>query len=715
MLLRFYRLTDKFGIVIIKLGAAIADWLLESASVITSVAGRVTGGSFGIISGIVLALASFVWALLKQIGKLLSVIVSFIARLSGRTGKMGGAALTSGANAASNAMARRAARDEIDVIVREDPLKVQNRRLSFLVLVLGVAVLAAVIWTTDPNRTQAALPVAVAPITNNDNVNVADAAELPTEIGVVPAIATPIPTATALPEALQARGAIAYTVREAGQTDIWALDVGSRNPIRITNDVADERDPEWNADGSRLAYAARIDGNWDLFVYDAFQNATSRLTVEASFQANPTWDPVGNFIAYENYQNDNLDIFAVPIDNSQAPQAITIHPAPDYSPAWGPDTRTIAFVSLRDGNADIYIINLDDPEPINITNTPNINEDHPTWSPDGRSIAYSAREPGAIAETVFVQSMDDLNAPPQLVAVGRSPAWSPDGTSITYAVDSIQNNRTDLYAVTFGEASVPILISSVVPGATSPTWTLQPLPAALVNSGGLPLGDSEPLFIEQTNTFDGEDFQLQSLGNVQTDQPFLSDAVNDSFDALRQTVLEDTGLDFLGRLDDAFWRIDRLPDAGEAPRSWHRTGRAFAISRTGYLGVPPPVEIVREDIGNQTYWRVYVRVSDESQRGQLGEPLRQLPWDFLATDLGDVDAYNQGGRLRREVPTGYYIDFTILSSDYGWERIPAGSDWIANERARNFWLFLNDDNLPWCAAMLQLYSEGELVNYNCTG
>jgi hypothetical protein len=71
--------------------------------------------------------------------------------------------------------------------------------------------------------------------------------------------------------------------------------------------------------------------------------------------------------------------------------------------------------------------------------------------------------------------------------------------------------------------------------------------------------------------------------------------------------------------------------------------------------------------------------------------------------------------LRREIPTGYYIDFTIIAADYGWQRIPVGSDWRANTRARNYWMFIKPEGLIWCDAMLQLYSEGELINYACTG
>lgn len=723
MLLRIYRLTDKLGVLILKLGAASADYLLEGISALAGLMGQGFGGFFAIIA----IIASFFWAIIKGIGKAIWAIIksigSIIKRIAGSLAKLlsslGITSLnlaksrsTSNNNSALSdnpeTMARRAAREETDVIMKEDPLRTQNRRLSFLVLILGVGVLVAVIWATDPNRIQQALPVAIAPANDTSVTND------PTEIAVNIVAPTQIPTATPLPDALRSQGAIAYTVRERGQTDIWAVNVGSRNPIRITNDEADERDPEWSPSGTRLAYAARLDGNWDLYVYDALQDATGRVTVDLSFQANPTWSPDGALLAYENYQNDNLNIYAVPIDASIPPAEITSHPAPDFSPAWGPDGRNIAFVSLRDGNQDIYIINLDSLEIINITNTANLNEDYPAWSPDGRSIAYSVREEGALSETVYVQSLEDLGEEPELIAIGRTPAFSPDGNSLTYVVDTRDNSRTDIYAITLGEAGLPSLIGSVLPNSTAPTWTLQPLPAQLINSGGLPLGVDDPLYVEQADVFDGSDFQLQSLGNVQTDQAFLSDAVNDSFNAFRQAILEDSGLDYLGVLDDAFWRLDRPADLGEPGRNWHRTGRAFAIQRNGVRGFPPPIEVIRENIGNEVYWRIFVRVDENSQRGQLGEPLRDLPWDFLSTDQGDVDAFNQGGRLRREVPTGYYIDFTLLASDYDWERTAAGTDWVANERARNFWLYINDDNLTWCEAMLQLYSEGQLVNYACT-
>jgi hypothetical protein len=88
-----------------------------------------------------------------------------------------------------------------------------------------------------------------------------------------------------------------------------------------------------------------------------------------------------------------------------------------------------------------------------------------------------------------------------------------------------------------------------------------------------------------------------------------------------------------------------------------------------------------------------------------------MPWDMLSRSSGDVQAYDQGGKLKTAIPEGYYIDFTQLTQDYGWDRVPAGNDWRANFNSVNYWLFRKPDGLDWYTAMREQYGEGELINY----
>ncbi|PJF33313.1 MAG: hypothetical protein CUN49_18880, partial [Candidatus Thermofonsia Clade 1 bacterium] len=94
-------------------------------------------------------------------------------------------------------------------------------------------------------------------------------------------------------------------------------------------------------------------------------------------------------------------------------------------------------------------------------------------------------------------------------------------------------------------------------------------------------------------------------------------------------------------------------------------------------------------------WRVYLRVAETAQNGQLGEPLKRLPWDFASRSLGDPQIFEQGGRTKATVPSGYYIDLTRLAEDYGWQRVPAGRDWRSNFPSILYWQFERRDGLTW--------------------
>lgn len=724
MLLRLYRVSDRFGVVLLKLMAGIGDWLTASAQSTTRLVRRSVGGVIALLMLAAVALAWIARYILRLIGAFFSglgALSSGGARLAkttlsprarsvgvGATPNSSGTVLKRTANHAET-ITTPSIFDQRDVKVIDDPLRIQNRRLSVLVLVMGLIVVLAVLWATDPSRSPAPVPVAIAGEAGT-LLSLNTPAPNATSAGVGISLPTPIPTATPVPDALRQGGTLSFTVRERGQTDIWVVGVGSRTPLRLLADVQDERDGMWSPDGTRLAYASRQDGNWELYVYDLPTQSTTRITYDLSFQGKPAWSPDGLWLVYESYQGQNLDIYAVPIDGSQTPERLTDHPAPDYAPAWSPNGRQVAFVSLRDGNQDIYVFNLDTLALVNLTQSPLRDEDLPVWSPDGQLIAFSAWEQGT--EKVFVQRVDAPASLAQVISFGRAPNWSPDGQSLAFAVDAADKSQSYLYVVPYSGQAAAIEVLSVPFGSTMPSWGRRALPPQIVNAGGAPLAVRDELFVEQAQRYDtGAPYRLSALLNVSAPRAFLSDRVNDSFDGLRRQVLAQANEDFLGVLDDAWWDLERRPSPGEARRNWHMTGRAIAYNRNALLGFPPQVELVREELGVETLWRTFVRVNEDSQSGQLGEPLRRLPWDFLAATQGDVEAFNNGGRLRAEVPAGYYVDLTQLAQDYGWERLAAGSDWRANVASRNFWMLVKPDDLDWYSAMLEIHTAGALVNF----
>jgi TolB protein len=714
MLIRAYRLSDRLGIVILKSGSGIGSLALDGVHVLLFSTQRSAGGILKTLLTFLLLIAATIQQIILRIYRILAYIFGTVAsvgagagqiglRMSGRTARVAG-------SSATGAMARRSARAQIDSEIIEDPLRKQNRVLSGFVIIVLAALIGVVIWATDNSDA----PENFTPINVNLNAGAVEGTPQESVQQAALNIASPVPTATDIPEVLQAQGTIAYVRREEnGQTDIWAVPVGSRDSIRLINSPEDDRDPAWDPNGLRLAYASRKDGNWELYIYDLLTDTTTRMTVNLAFEANPEWSPDGAYLVYESYQtNSHIDLFYMRSDGTEPPQLLPgSSDAPDFSPAWSPDGRRVAFVSWREGNQDIYIFSLSTQELTNITNTPNRQEDYPAWSPDGEYIAFSAVEAGI--ETVFVKRVDDINAPAEALRRGRTPAWSPDGGSTAFAVDTSDRSNTLITVAPFINTGAATEVIQTPFGTQNPVWTIGTLPPALVNSGGLPLSGDDPLYVEQAQESNSDPlYQLGSLVNISgVELAFLSDRVNDSFNALRIEANDVIGWDFLGQLSDALWDLNYRPPPGVPNRNWHRTGRAFSFNRNQILGFPPSIEVVREDTDLDTNWRIFVRVSDDAQNGQLGEPMRRMPWDFVSRDSGDVEAYDNGGRLRDEMPKGYYVDLTQLAADYDWIAPPAGRDWRDNFDVRNYWIFEKREGLVWYDAMRELYTEGELGSW----
>ncbi len=692
MLVRTFRVTDRLANAALRIAAWAAMALIEQAAGLR----RAVFGFFAAIVRGVIGLLALVFGLLTG-------TVRTAQQAYGATQEVMG---TSSARRRDR-MVQRAAEAELKPTIAKDPLLAQNRALSaFAVLLLLLLLAVVVVQTTDDDRDT--LPA---------GGGWPQAADTPVPTALFP---TPLPTPTPIPDPLRVGGSLAYTLRENGQDDIWVIGVGESKPLRLTNSPADDRDPAWSPDGTRLAFSSHRDGNWELYIMQVDTGAITRLTYTPGFEGAPTWSPDGAFLAYEGYNDEtqDLDIYIISSDPTRAASEgalrATFTPGPDTEPAWGPGGRHIAFTSCRDGSRDIFILSLDedggDALAVNLTNTPDIHEDHAAWSHDGNSIAYTALANGV--EGIYVKRVDQPDSPPVLVGRGRMPAWAPNDGSIVYTLDYEQ--RSQLIAGTVGSFGAATDAIALDFRAADPHWTAAPLPGSLVASGGVPPGPAsvQPLYVENERLQATGRYGMAPLNNVEAPQAYLSDRVNDSFEALRIKVLEQVGYDFLGKLEDAFWPQGRPPDPGEPRQNWHYTGRAIAIDRNlVYAGPPAPVEVVREDQEINTYWRVFVRVVDDAQNGALGEPLRDLPWDFAARTSGAVEDYERGGRLKALPPSGYYVDLTQLASDFGWEWLPAQRTWQYNFGAIQFWELAKTGGLTWQAAMLELYNQDELAGF----
>jgi TolB protein len=529
---------------------------------------------------------------------------------------------------------------------------------------------------------------------------------MPTPISLPAACPTLALPVGATPTPFGSGGAIAFTLWRDGNADIYALNEAEREPIRLTFDSAIDRQPTWSPDGKYLAFASNRAHNWDIYLLDLASGALIRLTHDPGFDSNPAWSPDGQWIAFEGYRNGNLDLYVMDVLGQEV-RRITYDPAPDFAPAWSPDGSALAFASFRNGNKDVFVVRLrGDRKTINVTQSPGIDEDEPAWSSDGAQLAFVSgpRSGASVQVAPFTWETESIEqAEAELFGAGTSPAWAPDQESVLYVVE--RSGRSHLVAASISGWALFHEVATIEGAVSDLAWSAQPLTArTIARAQAEAEPDRPPPYVEllQPTPESGPPYRLVTVPVLSSEGTSrLSDRVNESFNALRQRVIQEAGWDYLGRLGSTARPITYTPPTGQSRMSWHLCGRAIELDQKPYEGEDPQIELVREDAGNVTYWRVFLRAS--RQDGSMGEPLREAPWDLHARDEGAAGLV-EGGAYKETIPAGYYVDLTALASEYGWERVPALWRWRYFWPDIRWWELQKTDGLSWWACMLEIHS-----------
>ncbi|MEI8132083.1 MAG: hypothetical protein WCG34_06590 [Leptolinea sp.] len=502
-------------------------------------------------------------------------------------------------------------------------------------------------------------------------------------------------------QGLEEQGTMIISLADGENYHLFAFHPQYLPLLRLTDGQSDDINPSVSPDGTKIAFSSRRNGFWDIYILDLARSILLQLTDTLEFEGSPTWSPDGQWIAFEKYTNGNFDIFLSDVTHPEKPpMPLTDDPAADFSPAWMPGAtgRQIAFVSDRSGEEDIWIARLDDFNQrfINISRDSENADTHPTWSPDGRLIAWAKKSGGD--ENLVIWDSQNAEQSPRPSGTGDWPAWNPTGTALLSRVQQANLTAIASYDSASGQIALPLVrlpgplqgldwkssglekmlavqISQAPSNPTPPLWT------SVLSRNPLPLGPEG----------------LVMLDGVSAPNPTLLDSVDESFTALRNKVASETGWDFLNSLESALEEKGSHQSPGLS-NSWLNTGRGIAINRiplhSGWM------VLMREDLGNQTYWRIFLK--SRSQNGSQGRPLTGKTWDILSRDSGDPVVYETGGK-ESAAPEGYWVDFTELAARYGWDRFPALSNWVTYYPGARFNLFAFTENLDIYTALGQMY------------
>lgn len=511
--------------------------------------------------------------------------------------------------------------------------------------------------------------------------------------------ADPVPTQTA------PSGAVFFTSSDHGVSRLMATFPGAQQAVELTSGAYQVRDPAVSPDGGSIAFASDMHGAWDLFLMNIRTLEIRSLTDTAPYDGHPSWSPDGNWLAYESYADGDLDIWLMPIDGSQPPLQLTNHPAVDAEPDWDHSGgRRIAFVSNRGGARDVYLADLDRPGErfVNLTDTPNVEELDPQFDPSGTRIAYASREDGL--ELIWIEDVNDPGSLHRRVGTGSQPAWSPSGDALLALLRSPNESTVVTYKLE-GDP-IPTAFIRGVGGSMELVWAQTGIPwSGASNQSGLLAFQPLDRLSTVPDAAESSSGQLVDLAGVSAPTASLIEPAARAFEGLRTAALEQAGWDVVGDLENAFVGVNEPLPPGFAYNDWLYTGRGFSLPEELYQS--GTLQVVREDFGGQTYWRIYVRTVPQS--GEHGRPMEWQPWDFGARYVGDSQDYDAGGREQDQTPGGYYLDFTGLAAQFGFQRQPALPNWRTFYPGARFGEFAFTEGLDWTTAMRQLYPDSAIA------
>lgn len=184
-----------------------------------------------------------------------------------------------------------------------------------------------------------------------------------------------------------------------------------------------------------------------------FDGRNSQVRLKSSEPIlSPDWSPDGNRLAYVSFEGGRPAVYVHELASGKRDK-VAAFKGLNSAPAWAPDGRSLLVTLSKDGNAEIYRLDLATKKAERLTDHWAIDTEG-SWSPDGRSMVFTSDRSGG--PQVYLMSLSDRE-PRRLTFEGRynaRPRFSPDGKTLFFVHQRDGSYHTAKMNIESGELSI---------------------------------------------------------------------------------------------------------------------------------------------------------------------------------------------------------------------------------------------------------------------
>ena len=227
---------------------------------------------------------------------------------------------------------------------------------------------------------------------------------------------------------------VAYVASDGDDAQVWLIQPGEDEPVRISPRNAYARFPRWSAEQRYLAWISAGEAPL-LMVYDAATEEAELLASGIDASQPPIWAPEADRVAYVSDADGSPDIYMIELATGQATR-LTFSKEREIVGDWSPDGQWLVFT--EEGRDGLLLRNPTGVNRIELTDGMDVN---PVWSPKGDRIAFLREtEDGHDIYVLRPTESDNWADDTDEIAVADDehdelqPAWSADGRRLVFVV-----------------------------------------------------------------------------------------------------------------------------------------------------------------------------------------------------------------------------------------------------------------------------------------